>query len=72
MLKWLTNKMIDSYIKSKIKEIKEIDVRNKLMEYINEHKEEVIEKAKQAIDKFIKNLMAKIIENIKDKIHGEK
>ena len=29
----------------------------------------VIEKAKQAIDKLIKNLMAKIIENIKDKIH---
>ena len=69
MLKWLTNKMIDSYIKSKIKEIKEIDVRNKLMEYINEHKGEVIEKAKQAIDKLIKNLVAKIIENIKDKIH---
>lgn len=68
MFKWLTNKMIDNYIKSKIKEIKEIDVKNKLMEYVNEHKDEVIEKAKQAIDKLIKNLVAKIVEGIKDKI----
>lgn len=68
MLKWLTNKIIDNYIKSKIKEIKEIDVRNKLMEYVNEHKDEVIEKAKEAIDKFLKNLMAKIVESIKSKI----
>ena len=60
--------MIDNYIKTKIKEIKEIDVKNKLLEYVNEHKEEIIEKAKQAIDKLIKNLMAKIIENIKNKI----
>lgn len=68
MFKWLTNKMIDNYIKSKIKEIKEIDVRNKLMEYVNEHKEEIIEKAKEAIDKLLKNLVAKIVESIKSKI----
>lgn len=68
MFKWLTNKMIDNYIKSKIKEIKEIDVKNKLMEYVNEHKEEIIEKAKEAIDKLLKNLMAKIVESIKSKI----
>lgn len=68
MIKWLTNKMIDSYIKSKIKEIKEIDVKNKLMEYFSEHKEEIIQKAKEAIDKLVKNLVAKIIEKLKDKI----
>ena len=68
MFKWLTNKMIDNYIKSKVKEIKEIDVRNKLLEYINSHKEEIIEKAKQAIDKLIKNLVAKIVEEITNKI----
>ena len=67
MLKWLTNKIIDNYIKAKIKEIKEIDVKAKLLEYVNEHKEEVIAKAKDAIDKLIKNLVAKIVEGIKDK-----
>ena len=67
MFKWLTNKMIDNYIKAKIKEIKQIDVKTKLLEYVNEHKEEVIAKAKDAIDKLIKNLVAKIVEGIKDK-----
>lgn len=67
MFKWLTNKIIDGYIKSKIKEIKEIDIKQKLLEYINEHKEEIIEKAKEAIDKLVKNLVAKIIEKFKDK-----
>lgn len=68
MLNWLMDKMIKNYITKKIKEIKEIDVKNKLMEYVNEHKEEIIEKAKEAIDKLLKNLMAKIVESIKSKI----
>lgn len=67
MFKWFTNKIIDNYIKSKIKEIKEIDVRNKLIEYFNEHKEEIIEKAKEAIDKLIKNLVAKVVEKFTHK-----
>ena len=67
MFKWLTNKIIDNYIKAKIKEIKEIDVKAKLLEYVNEHKEEVIAKAKDAIDKLIKNLVAKIVEGIQNK-----
>ena len=67
MFNWLTNKIIDGYIKNKIKEIKEIDIKKKLLEYVNEHKEEIIEKAKEAIDKLIKNLVAKIIEKFKDK-----
>ena len=68
MFNWLTNKIIDGYIKNKIKEIKEIDIKKKLLEYVNEHKEEIIEKAKEAIDKLVKNLVAKIIEKFKDKI----
>ena len=67
MFNWLTNKIIDGYIKNKIKEIKEIDIKQKLLEYVNEHKEEIIEKAKDAIDKLVKNLVAKIIEKFKDK-----
>lgn len=67
MFNWLTNKIIDGYIKNKIKEIKEIDIKQKLLEYFNEHKEEIIEKAKDAIDKLIKNLVAKILEKFKDK-----
>ena len=67
MFKWFTNKIIDNYIKSKIKEIKEIDVKAKLLEYVNEHKEEVIEKAKEAIDKLVKNLVAKIVDKFKSK-----
>lgn len=65
MFNWLTNKIIDGYIKNKIKEIKEIDIKKKLLEYVNEHKEEIIEKAKEAIDKLVKNLVAKIIEKFK-------
>ena len=68
MFNWLTNKIIDGYIKNKIKEIKEIDIKKKLLEYVNEHKEEIIEKAKDAIDKLVKNLVAKILEKFKDKI----
>ena len=68
MFNWLTNKIIDGYIKNKIKEIKEIDIKKKLLEYVNEHKEEIIEKAKEAIDKLVKNLVQKIIEKFKDKI----
>lgn len=67
MIKWLTTKIIDNYIKTKIKEIKEIDVKAKLLEYFNEHKEEIIEKAKEAIDKLIKNLVAKVIEKFTHK-----
>lgn len=67
MIKWLTNKIIDNYIKSKIKEIKEIDVKAKLLEYFNEHKEEIIEKAKDAIDKLVKNLVAKVVEKFTNK-----
>lgn len=67
MIKWLTNKIIDNYVKTKIKEIKEIDVKAKLLEYFNEHKEEVIEKAKDAIDKLIKNLVAKVVEKFTNK-----
>ena len=67
MFKWFTNKIIDNYIKTKIKEIKEIDVKEKLMEYFNEHKEEIIEKAKEAINKLVKNLVAKIVEKFKSK-----
>ena len=68
MFKWLTNKMIDNYIKSKVKELKEIDVREKVLEYINAHKEEVIEKAKKAIEKFIKTLVAKVVQEFKNKV----
>lgn len=67
MFKWLTNKIIDGYIKGKIKEIKEIDLKKKLLEYLNEHKDEIIEKAKEAIDKLIKNLVQKIIEKYQNK-----
>ena len=67
MFKWLTNKIIDNYIKSKIKEIKEIDIKAKVLEYVNEHKEEVIEKAKESIKRLVKNLVAKVVEDIKNK-----
>lgn len=72
MFKWITNKVIDNYVKSKIKEIKEIDLKAKALGYINEHKEEIIEKVKDAIDKAIKALVAKIIESIENKIQEQK
>jgi len=68
MFKWLTNKIIDNYIKEKIKEIKAIDIKNKVKEYIADHKEEVIEKIKQAIEKAIKELIDKLIKKFEDKI----
>lgn len=69
---WLTNKIIDHYVKSKIKEIKQIDIKEQVLNYVNEHKAEVIEKAKQAIDKLIKNLVAKIIDDLKNKFQKQK
>ena len=68
MLKWLTNRIIDNYIKTKIKEIKEIDVKKKVLDYINENKKEIIERVKQAIEVFIKNIVSKVIEDIKNKV----
>lgn len=65
---WLTDRIINNYIKKKVKELKGINIKDKILEYINEHKEEIIEKAKEALDKFIKNLVDKIVEKIKDKI----
>lgn len=62
MFNWITSKIIDGYIKGKIKEIKEIDLKKKLLEYLKEHKEEIIEKAKEAFEKFINNLLKKIAE----------
>ena len=67
MFKWFGKLAIKAYIKDLIKDIKEIDLKEKVLKYIEEHKEEVFEKAKQAIDKLIKNLVAKIIEDIKNK-----
>ena len=65
MFKWITKKAIVSLIKDEIKKIKEVDIKNKLIEYIDAHKEEVIEKAKAAIEKLVKNLVAKIVEGLK-------
>ena len=68
MIKWLTNRIIDNYIKDKVKEIKAIDIKNKVKEYIAEHKEEIIEKIKQAIEKAVKELVDKAIKKFEDKI----
>lgn len=68
MIKWITNKIIDNYIKTKVKEIKELDIKKRVLDYINEHKEEIIEKAKQAIEVLIKNIVSKVIEDIKNKV----
>lgn len=68
MLNWLMDKIVKSYVTKKIKEIKEIDIRNKILEYLAEHKEEIIEKAKEAINEVVKSLVAKIVEKFENKI----
>ena len=69
MFKWLTNKIIDNYIKTKIKEIKAIDIKNKIKEYIEENKEEIIEKIKEVIEKAVKELVDKLVKKFENKIH---
>lgn len=68
MIKWITNRIIDNYIKTKVKEIKELDIKKRVLDYINEHKEEIIERAKQAIEVLIKNIVTKVVEDIKNKV----
>ena len=67
MFNWLFERALKKFITKEIEKIKEIDVKAKLLEYVNGHKEEVVEKAKEAINKFIKNLVAKAVEKSKSK-----
>lgn len=67
MFKWLSNKIIDSYIKTKIKELQKIDVKKKILDYYEAHKDEIIKKAFQALEKLIKDMVAKATEKSKDK-----
>ena len=69
MFNWLFEKALKKFITKEIEKLKEIDVKEKALEYINEHKEEVIERAKDAIKKIVKSILAKIVEQIKDKVH---
>ena len=67
MFKWITNKVIDNYIKDKIKEIQAVDIRNKVKDYVAEHKDIIIEGFKQAIENSVKEVIDEIIQIIKEK-----
>jgi len=67
MFKWFGKLAIKAYIKDLIKKIKDEKLKEKVLKYIKEHKDDVIEKAIGAIEKLIKNLVAKAIEDNKDK-----
>lgn len=67
MFKWLSNKIVENYIKSKIKEIKKKNIKEKLLEYFKEHKEELIAKVFKAIETLIQNLVKKNAEELEDK-----
>lgn len=69
MFKWFTNRIIDNYVKAKIKEIQAIDIKNKVKEYVKEHKDEIIAKIREAIEKALKNIVDKVIKDFEDKIH---
>jgi len=67
MFKWLLKKQLKNLINEEIEKIKEFDIKAKVLEYVNEHKEEVIEKAFQALEKLVKDLVAKATEKSKNK-----
>lgn len=55
MFKWIRNKILKSIIKSIVKEMP--IYKAKALELIEEHKDEIIEKAKEAIKKAIREFL---------------
>jgi len=64
MFKWLTNRMIDNFIKEKIEEIKEVDIKNKVKKYVGIYKKDIIENIKQEFEKAIKQFIEEIAKEL--------
>lgn len=59
MFKWLSKKIINSYVKELIKDIKEKDLKEKVIDYVKEEAEELLEKIKKVIKDKITKYLAK-------------
>lgn len=59
MFKWLSKKIINSYVKELIKDIKDKDLKEKVIDYVKEEAEELLEKIKKVIKDKITKYLAK-------------
>lgn len=67
MFKWLRKKIIKSFIKDFIQEIKRFDVKNKVFNYIKDNEDEIIEKIEETIKTNSEKIVSKIIARFEDK-----
>ena len=67
MFKWLRKKIIKSFIKDFIQEIKRFDVKSKVFNYIKDNEDEIIEKIEETIKTNSEKIVSKIIAKYADK-----
>jgi hypothetical protein len=67
MFKWLRKKIIKSFIKDFIQEIKRFDVKSKVFNYIKDNEDEIIEKIEETIKTNSEKIVSKIIARFEDK-----
>lgn len=66
-LSWWKKKVLKSIIDNLIKQIKDFNLRKRVVDYVAQNEEHIIEQAEDAIAKVVKKIISKILEESKDK-----
>lgn len=66
-LSWWKKKVLKSIIDNLIKQIKDFNLRKRVVDYVAQNEGHIIEQAEDAIAKVVKKIISKILEESKDK-----